>query len=91
MDADSIIVLKKGKDGCGEIAEMGTHRQLLQRKGIYAGLWKKQTSEDKAKKPNNMLIESLLSRRRMMRKRDRKSLVRAFHPSPLVNFPLQLS
>ena len=34
MEADKIIVLDKGN-----IAEMGTHKELLKEKGIYADLW----------------------------------------------------
>ncbi|OAG38270.1 hypothetical protein AYO21_07496 [Fonsecaea monophora] len=48
MGADTIVVMKTGEDGCGEVAEKGTHRQLIQRNAIYAGLWRNQTGEDKA-------------------------------------------
>lgn len=37
MHADQIIVLEKG-----QVKEQGTHHQLLQKKGSYAQLWKKQ-------------------------------------------------
>ena len=30
---------------CGELVEGGTHEQLIQKNGIYAGLWKVQTGE----------------------------------------------
>ena len=33
-DADLIIVLKEG-----QVAEQGTHRQLIDRGGIYSELW----------------------------------------------------
>jgi ATP-binding cassette, subfamily B (MDR/TAP), member 7 len=33
-DADLIIVLKEGR-----VAEQGTHRQLIDRGGIYSELW----------------------------------------------------
>ena len=38
---DRIIVLDKGK-----IIEEGSHRQLLRKKGVYAGLWKKQSGRN---------------------------------------------
>jgi ATP-binding cassette subfamily B multidrug efflux pump len=37
MQMDRIIVLKEG-----HILEDGTHKELLQKKGLYAGLWKLQ-------------------------------------------------
>ncbi len=40
---DNIIVLENGT-----IAEQGTHEQLLQRKGIYAGLYAHQLEEEKS-------------------------------------------
>ncbi len=39
MEADKIIVLDKG-----EIAESGTHNELIKKKGIYAQLWDIQTN-----------------------------------------------
>lgn len=33
-DSDQILVLKEG-----HVAEMGSHRELLERDGIYAELW----------------------------------------------------
>jgi len=39
MEADKIIVLDKG-----EVAEMGTHDELLKRDGIYNDLWDIQTN-----------------------------------------------
>ncbi|MCH1412712.1 MAG: ABC transporter ATP-binding protein/permease [Rhodobacteraceae bacterium] len=41
-DADKIIVLENGV-----IAEMGTHEELLNKKGRYYSLWTKQLSEEK--------------------------------------------
>ena len=38
--ADKIIVLDQG-----EISEMGTHKQLLKQKGLYAKLWAEQEVE----------------------------------------------
>lgn len=35
MDVDSILVVNKGK-----IAEQGTHNELMDKGGIYAGMWK---------------------------------------------------
>ena len=37
IDADEIIVLEKG-----EIVERGTHPDLLDRAGVYAGMWNRQ-------------------------------------------------
>ena len=39
MEADKIIVLDKG-----EVAEMGTHEELLKQEGIYSDLWDIQTN-----------------------------------------------
>jgi len=41
IDADDIIVLDKGK-----VVEQGTHQQLLEKKGLYAHLWKLQQEEE---------------------------------------------
>lgn len=40
LSCDKIIVLEDGK-----IAEMGSHEELLARKGKYYNLWKSQTLE----------------------------------------------
>ena len=37
IDADKIIVLENGK-----IAEQGTHKELLQKNGLYAEMWMRQ-------------------------------------------------
>ena len=42
-DADLIVVLEDG-----EVAEQGTHDALMKRKGRYASLWARQSSEDDA-------------------------------------------
>lgn len=42
-EADKIVVLEQG-----EIAEQGTHDELLMREGRYAQLWSRQQSEDAA-------------------------------------------
>ena len=42
-DADRIVVLEDG-----EVAEQGTHDALLKRKGRYASLWARQSSEEDA-------------------------------------------
>ena len=42
-DADLIVVLEDG-----EVAEQGTHEALLKRKGRYASLWARQSSEEDA-------------------------------------------
>jgi ATP-binding cassette subfamily B protein len=39
-DADQILVLRRGK-----IVERGTHAELLEKRGEYAALWKRQTRE----------------------------------------------
>jgi ABC-type transport system involved in Fe-S cluster assembly fused permease/ATPase subunit len=44
VKADLICVLDKGK-----IVERGNHQQLLERQGIYAGLWKQQTLNKQTK------------------------------------------
>jgi ATP-binding cassette, subfamily B, heavy metal transporter len=43
VDADRIVVLE-----AGQVAEQGTHAQLLRRGGIYADLWARQQSEREA-------------------------------------------
>ena len=40
IDADKIIVLEKGK-----IAEQGTHKELLQKNGLYAEMWMRQQEQ----------------------------------------------
>lgn len=42
MHADRIVVLEKGN-----IAEMGTHAQLLEEKGLYYAMWRQQIGERK--------------------------------------------
>jgi ATP-binding cassette, subfamily B, heavy metal transporter len=48
VNADSIIVLDKG-----EIVERGTHAQLLEHGGVYAGLWHRQREADEAREVLN--------------------------------------
>ncbi len=43
VNADEIIVLDKGR-----IAERGRHEALLERRGIYAGMWSRQREEEAA-------------------------------------------
>ncbi|MGE0847515.1 MAG: ATP-binding cassette domain-containing protein, partial [Flavobacteriaceae bacterium] len=43
VNADEIIVLEKGR-----IVERGTHRSLLRRKGVYAGMWSRQREAEAA-------------------------------------------
>ncbi len=43
IDADEIIVLE-----AGEIAERGTHRKLLSKKGLYAAMWDRQREATEA-------------------------------------------
>jgi ATP-binding cassette, subfamily B, heavy metal transporter len=45
IDADEIIVLEKG-----EIAERGTHKVLLRKKGLYHGMWNRQQEADEARR-----------------------------------------
>src|SRR6185312_9291863 len=40
VDADQILVLRRGR-----IAERGTHIELLEKRGEYAALWRRQTRE----------------------------------------------
>ena len=40
VDADQIVVLSEG-----QVAERGTHAQLLRRGGLYADMWTRQQSE----------------------------------------------
>jgi ABC-type multidrug transport system fused ATPase/permease subunit len=46
MHADKIVVFQQGGDGCAEIAEEGKHNELLERNGIYAGLWRNHIGAD---------------------------------------------
>lgn len=44
VHADTIIVLDKGR-----IVEQGTHAQLLEQEGLYAGMWQRQREADEAR------------------------------------------
>lgn len=47
MHADRIIVLEKGN-----VAEMGTHSELLEEKGLYYAMWRQQIGERSKTMPN---------------------------------------
>ncbi len=51
IEADEIIVLEKGS-----IAERGTHKLLLKKKGLYSDMWNRQQQADEARRK---LAESL--------------------------------
>ncbi|EGO54900.1 iron-sulfur clusters transporter atm-1, mitochondrial [Neurospora tetrasperma FGSC 2508] len=55
-DSDLIIVLKEGR-----VAEQGTHRELMERNGVYAQLWRAQemlmTEEGEVKKGEKEVVE----------------------------------
>ena len=44
VDADEIIVLDKG-----QVAERGTHDELLAEGGVYAAMWNRQRQADEAR------------------------------------------
>ncbi|KAF8973371.1 Homocysteine S-methyltransferase 1, partial [Entomortierella lignicola] len=48
VDADEIIVIQKG-----EIAEQGSHEELMQAGGIYAAMWMQQLREDRTLSSSN--------------------------------------
>jgi len=50
-NADKIIVMNKG-----QIVEMGTHRELLERNGLYRRLWDAQFEEEKRRKSEKIQL-----------------------------------
>lgn len=45
MMSDEIIVLAKdAKDGSGIIVERGSHKELIHLDGVYADMWRAQTT-----------------------------------------------
>ena len=63
ISADEIIVLKSG-----EIAERGTHKALLRKKGLYAEMWSRQReateAEERLRKARAMDREGIIERGR---------------------------
>ncbi|VAW51679.1 Efflux ABC transporter, permease/ATP-binding protein mlr7818, partial [hydrothermal vent metagenome] len=57
IDADNIVVLDKGK-----IVEQGTHQKLLEKKGLYAHLWKLQQEEEREKQQEEQLEKEQLEK-----------------------------
>ncbi len=53
VNADEIIVLEKGR-----IAERGTHADLLDRNGLYAGMWNRQREATEAEEKLRMARET---------------------------------
>ena len=53
VDADQIIVLEKGV-----IVERGSHDQLLENEGLYAGMWQRQQDSEKAREHLKLTLEA---------------------------------
>src|SRR5690606_27512556 len=53
IDAHEILVMDKGM-----IVERGTHRSLLRRKGVYAGMWNRQREAEAAAERLRRTVEA---------------------------------
>jgi ATP-binding cassette subfamily B protein len=53
IHADTILVLEKG-----QIAEQGTHAELIEKNGLYASLWDRQRQAEKAREDLALALEA---------------------------------
>lgn len=58
MMSDEIVVLAKdAKDGSGTIVERGSHEELIRLEGVYADMWRAQTSVEYQVDEDGMLLQ----------------------------------
>jgi len=57
INADNIIVIE-----AGQVVERGTHAQLLEKGGLYAGMWNRQREADAAREKLREVAEELTPR-----------------------------